>query len=140
MKNNISRIALGVLSALLVIGAIVAGTSYAGSVVKKNKLIDPQTAEEFAILDAGVESDDVSGISTRLGYYRGQYEYHITFCIDDIEYEYKIRGLDGSIISKELENEAIDIGKKTVRVHSVISRPGTIHTSWYSRMWLGVSS
>lgn len=128
MKNNISRIALGVLSALLVIGAIVAGTSYAGSVVKKNKLIDPQTAEEFAILDAGVEADDISGIRSRLEYKNGQYKYNITFNMDNSEYKYEIRAKDGAVISKEIENNSIETAKDTTQPADQIDQQATIDT------------
>ena len=115
MKNTnaISRITIGALSALLLIGAIAAGTVYAGSVVKKNDLIDEQTAEEFAILDAGVESDDISEIHTKLEYEHGQYEYDIKFHIDNTEYEYEIRAKDGAVISKEIEKVGTNPAKDT---------------------------
>ena len=115
MKNTnaISRITIGALSALLLIGAIAAGTVYAGSVVKKNDLIDEQTAEEFAILDAGVESDDISEIHTKLEYEHGQYEYDIKFYIDNTEYEYEIRAKDGAVISKEIESVGTNPAKDT---------------------------
>ena len=111
MNYIISRIAVGVLSALMIIGAIAAGTAYAGSVVKKNNLIDEQTAEDFAILHAGVESDNISEIYTRLEYKHGQYEYNIKFSIDDTDYKYKIRAQDGSVISKEMEYEDTENGE-----------------------------
>lgn len=111
MKNTVSRITIGVLSALLLIGAIVAGTAYAGAIVKRNDLIDEQTAEEFAFLDAGVESDDISEIYTKLEYDHGQYEYDIKFNIGDVGYEYEIRARDGSVLSKEIENNAAESNK-----------------------------
>lgn len=113
MTNTISRITIGVLSALLLIGAIVAGTAYAGAVVKRNDLIDAQTAEDFAFLDAGVKSDDISEIYTELEFDRGQYEYDIKFNIGNFEYDYQIRAQDGSVLSKEIENNAAENDQKT---------------------------
>lgn len=104
MKDNFSRIAAGGLSALLLIGAIAAGTAYAGNVVRKNDLIDEQTAEEFAILDAGIESDDITSIFTDLELDNGQYVYEVKFFVGDTEYEYEIRAADGAVIAKEIEN------------------------------------
>lgn len=103
MTNTISRIAIGVLSALLLIGAMIAGTAYAGSVVKKNNLIDEQTAEEFAFVDAGVKSDSISEISANLDYDHGKYEYNIKFNIENAGYEYEIDAQDGSVLSKEIK-------------------------------------
>lgn len=108
MKNTISRITIGVLTALLLIGAIAAGTFFAGSVVKKNDLIDEQTAEEFAILDAGAEPDDITEIYSKLEYKNGQYKYDIKFCMNDNEYVYGIRAKDGAVISKEIENTGLN--------------------------------
>ena len=99
--SRFSRFAVGALLGFLLICAIVAGTVYAGSVVKKNDLIDEQTAEEFAVLDAGAESGEISNIRTKLEYKHGQYEYDIIFNIGNTKYEYAIRAKDGSVISKE---------------------------------------
>lgn len=103
------------MSALLILGAIAAGTAYAGSVVKRNSLIDEQTAEEFAFLDAGIESDNISEIYTRLEHKHGQYEYDIKFDINNTEYSYEIRAQDGSVISKEIEYENTDDDKKKLQ-------------------------
>ncbi len=131
MKNTnaISRITIRALSALLLIGAIAAGTAYAGSVVKKNDLIDEQTAEEFAILDAGVESDDISEIHTKLEYEHSQYEYDIKFYIDNTEYEYEIRAKDGAVITKEIKNEGTTTSKDTAHSTDQIDQQAITDTS-----------
>lgn len=102
MTNRTFHIAAAV-SSLVLLAAIAAGTAYAGFVVKKNKLIDEQTAEEFAILDAGVESEDITELVTKLEYNKGKYVYNITFDINDVEYDYKIRASDGVIVSRETD-------------------------------------
>jgi uncharacterized membrane protein YkoI len=104
MNNNISRFTVGGLSALL-LTCVIAGTAYAGNAVKKNKLIDEQTAEDFAILDAGVQEEEVTGMTSELENDKGKYVYDIKFYVENTEYEYTIRAEDGVVLEKEVEQK-----------------------------------
>lgn len=104
MNKNISRFTVGGLSALLLI-CVIAGTAYAGNAVKKNNLIDEQTAEDFAILDAGVQEEEVTGMTSELETDKGKYVYDIKFYVGNTEYEYTIRAEDGVVLEKEVEQK-----------------------------------
>lgn len=106
MNNNISRFTVGGLSALL-LTCVIAGTAYAGNAVKKNNLIDEQTAEDFAILDAGVQEEEVTGMTSELENDKGKYVYDIKFYVENTEYEYTIRAEDGVVLEKEVEQKTV---------------------------------
>lgn len=108
MTNHSLRIAVGILSILLLIIAIIGATTYARSVVKKNDFIGEQTAEEFAMLDAGVQPEEASNIHTRLDREKGQYVYDVRFTSASAEYGYQIRAVDGTILSKNADDTALN--------------------------------
>lgn len=115
MLNSISRIAAGGFSAIIMLGAIAGGASYAESVVVKNGLIDEETAEEFALLDADLEEEDIQGMKIVLERNDGIYVYDISFYSGTTEYEYEIQAKDGVVLEKDVEtktngakNEAAD--------------------------------
>ena len=91
------------LAVILTLACIGGGTVYAGSVVSKNNLIGEDAAKEFAILDADVTWDDVSGLHTYLERDKGRYIYDIEFHAGQAKYEYEILAEDGSILDKEVE-------------------------------------
>ena len=91
------------LAAILTIACIGGGTAYAGSVVSKNNLIGEDAAEEFAILDADITWDEVSGLHTYLERDKGRYVYDIEFHAGQAKYEYEILAEDGSVLGKEVK-------------------------------------
>lgn len=91
------------LAAILTIACIGGGTAYAGSVVSKNNLIGEDAAEEFAILDADITWDEVSGLHTYLERDKGRYVYDIEFHAGHAKYEYEILAEDGSVLDKEVK-------------------------------------
>ena len=91
------------LAAILTIACIGGGTVYAGSVVSKNNLIGEDAAEEFAILDADITWDEVSGLHTYLERDKGRYVYDIEFHAGQAKYEYEILAEDGSVLGKEVK-------------------------------------
>ena len=91
------------LAAILTIACIGGGTVYAGSVVSKNNLIGEDAAEEFAILDADITWDEVSGLHTYLERDKGRYVYDIEFHAGQAKYEYEILAEDGSVLDKEVK-------------------------------------
>ncbi|MDO5477132.1 MAG: PepSY domain-containing protein [Eubacteriales bacterium] len=105
MFQKIPWVAVNSLTAVLAIAAVVAGASYAGSVVSQNKLIGEDAAKEFAILDAGVREDDTSQMYSRLIRDKGVYAYDVEFYVDTVKYEYEIRGEDGTVLEKEMKEK-----------------------------------
>lgn len=103
MRIRQSNSAVKGLAVILTLACIGGGTVYAGSVVSKNNLIGEDAAEEFAVLDADVTWDEVSGLYTYLERDKGRYIYDIEFYAGRAKYEYEILAEDGSILDKEVE-------------------------------------
>ena len=103
MQIKMSSSAMKGLAAILTIACIGGGTVYAGSVVSKNNLIGEDAAEEFAILDADITWDEVSGLHTYLERDKGRYVYDIEFHAGQAKYEYEILAEDGSVLGKEVK-------------------------------------
>lgn len=103
MQIKMSSSAMKGLAAILTIACIGGGTAYAGSVVSKNNLIGEDAAEEFAILDADITWDEVSGLHTYLERDKGRYVYDIEFHAGQAKYEYEILAEDGSVLGKEVK-------------------------------------
>lgn len=103
MHIKMSSSAMKGLAAILTIACIGGGTVYAGSVVSKNNLIGEDAAEEFAILDADITWDEVSGLHTYLERDKGRYVYDIEFHAGQAKYEYEILAEDGSVLDKEVK-------------------------------------
>ena len=103
MHIKMSSSAMKGLAAILTIACIGGGTVYAGSVVSKNNLIGEDAAEEFAILDADITWDEVSGLHTYLERDKGRYVYDIEFHAGQAKYEYEILAEDGSVLGKEVK-------------------------------------
>lgn len=103
MQIKMSSSAMKGLAAILTIACIGGGTVYAGSVVSKNNLIGEDAAEEFAILDADITWDEVSGLHTYLERDKGRYVYDIEFHAGHAKYEYEILAEDGSVLGKEVK-------------------------------------
>ena len=92
------------LAAVLVLAAICGGTIYAGSVIEKNSIIEERAAENFAVLDAGVNEEDITDMATTLEREHGQYVYEIRFWTAGMEYKYEILAEDGTVIEKDTQN------------------------------------
>ena len=105
MFQKIPWVAVNSLTAVLAIAAVVAGASYAESVVSQNNLIGEDAAKEFAILDAGVREDDTSQMYSRLIRDKGVYAYDVEFYVDTVKYEYEIRGEDGTVLETEMKEK-----------------------------------
>lgn len=103
MHIKMNSSAMKGLAAILTIACIGGGTVYAGSVVSKNNLIGEDAAEEFAILDADITWDEVSGLHTYLERDKGRYVYDIEFHAGQAKYEYEILAEDGSVLDKEVK-------------------------------------
>lgn len=103
MHIKMNSSAMKGLAAILTIACIGGGTAYAGSVVSKNNLIGEDAAEEFAILDADITWDEVSGLHTYLERDKGRYVYDIEFHAGHAKYEYEILAEDGSVLDKEVK-------------------------------------
>lgn len=105
MNQSGMAVAARGLAGLLAIAAIGGGASYAGSVVRKNEMIETSTAEDFAILDAGVNAEEISGLWSKLVRKNGQYHYDIRFYAGGKEYEYEISARNGEVLEKNMEQE-----------------------------------
>ena len=92
------------LAAVLVLAAICGGTIYAGSVIEKNSIIEERAAENFAVLDAGVNEEDITDMVVTIEREHGQYVYEIRFCTAGMEYKYEILAEDGTVIEKDTQN------------------------------------
>ena len=100
---NKTQIAARAITALIAIAAIGGGTAYAGSSAARNKLLDETEAETFAILDAGVEEEEVTGLRTVRKKSDGQEIYEIIFYAGGYQYEYDIHAENGTILDMEME-------------------------------------
>ncbi|MBE5999526.1 MAG: hypothetical protein E7237_07975 [Sarcina sp.] len=105
MDRSGMAIAARGLAGLLAIAAIGGGVSYARSVVRRNGMIETSTAEDFAILDAGVKEEEVTGLWSKLEKEKGQYVYAVRFYADGKEYEYEISARNGEVLEKSMEKE-----------------------------------
>lgn len=102
MKFSSATLAKGI-AALLAVAAIGAGTAYAGSAVSKNNLIDQGDAENFAIIDAGVDKKEITNIHSHLERDNGKYVYDVEFDVGEVEYEYEVFAEDGTILVRNIE-------------------------------------
>lgn len=91
------------LAAVLSIAAVGGGTVYAGSIIAQNDLIDQESAENFALIDANVKKDDVSNMYSHLERDDGRYIYEVKFYAGDYKYEYEILAEDGAVLEKDRE-------------------------------------
>lgn len=113
MRNRISWNIVRLAAGLLTITMISGGTAYAASVVQKNSLIGEEAAEEFAMLEAGLAPEEISGMHTDLEKENGQYVYDIVFYADGIKYEYELSAEDGRVLEKETEKKQEKTQAKT---------------------------
>lgn len=92
------------LAVILALAAIGGGTLYAGSVIEKNSIIEERAAENFAVLDAGVNEEEITDMVTNLERVHGKYVYEISFYAGGMTYDYEILAEDGTVIEKDIEN------------------------------------
>ena len=104
MDDLKSKYTIRGLAAVLALAAIGGGTLYAGSVIDKNSIIEEKAAENFAVLDAGVNEEEITDMVTTLEREHGQYVYEIRFCTAGMEYKYEILAEDGTVIEKDTQN------------------------------------
>ena len=104
MDDLKSKYTIRGLAAVLALAAIGGGTLYAGSVIDKNSIIEEKAAENFAVLDAGVNEEEITDMVTTLEREHGQYVYEIRFSTGRMEYEYEILAEDGTVIEKDIQN------------------------------------
>ena len=104
MDDLKSKYTIRGLAAVLALAAIGGGTLYAGSVIDKNSIIEEKAAENFAVLDAGVNEEEITDMVTTLEREHGQYVYGIRFSTGRMEYEYEILAEDGTVIEKDIQN------------------------------------
>lgn len=82
-----------------------AESAAAQSGVKGEQFIGEEEARRIALEDAGVLEADVTGIHIRLERDDGVDEYEVEFYVGTEEYDYDINAVDGTIRSKDRENE-----------------------------------
>lgn len=104
MKRIGSYVLAKGMAALLAAAAIGGGTVHAGSILTKSGLLSGDEAANFAVMDAGVETEEISGMQSSLERDDGQYVYDIKFYVGSVKYEYEIRAEDGAVLEKEIEN------------------------------------
>lgn len=67
--------------------------------VDPSQLITAEHAQDIAILHAGVDQAEVSGLHTVLDIDDGRQEYDVEFRVGHLEYEYEIDAATGKILS-----------------------------------------
>lgn len=64
-----------------------------------SKLITLEHAQDIAILHAGVDQSEVTGLHTTLEIDDGRQEYEVEFRVGHWEYEYEIDAVNGTVLS-----------------------------------------
>lgn len=97
------KAAATILCLLAVLAILGTGTAYAAGAIAKNNAIGAESAQNFAFADAGVDPASALVLKTEFDFEDGQFVYEVKFAAGGIEYEYRIKASDGSVVKKELE-------------------------------------
>ncbi len=113
-KGFAGRIAIGLLTALMVLTLLPVTVPQSRAVYAAQSYIGDKKAKEIALKDAGAKEKDVSDLACKLD--KEDHEYEVSFRKSGYDYEYTIRARSGKIEEKEYEIVKIDkkSGKTTI--------------------------
>ena len=95
------RIKIVLISCLTVL-LVVLGGIYAARTIARNSSIGEDAAQNFAYLDAEVESKDVNKCNVKFQYMDGTYVYIVKFTTDQAKYNYVVKASNGIILKKNV--------------------------------------
>lgn len=108
------KVIIAVISVVIALALIGGGTfAYASNVAKKNS-IGLDKALNIAMIDAGVNESNATVTKAKMDFEKGIFIYDIEFVSDsNIEYDYKIKASDGTILERdeELEDDLTTVAK-----------------------------
>ena len=85
------------------LGALTAGSVAVTASVAKNNSIGNIAAEDIALKDAGVDYSQARIHRTEFDFDNGQYLYDVEFSSNGVEYDYRIKASDGTILWRDSE-------------------------------------
>ena len=80
------------------LGALTAGSVAVTASVAKNNSIGNIAAEDIALKDAGIDYSQARIHRTEFDFDNGQYLYDVEFSSNGVEYDYRIKASDGTIL------------------------------------------
>lgn len=90
--------------AVALVAALGAGAVFAASAIAERNSIGVANAQKYAFADAGVNEADVAYVRGEFDFEDGQFVFDIEFVANGIEYEYRIKASDGTVIKKETDS------------------------------------
>lgn len=85
------------------LGVLAAGSVAVTASVAKNNSIGNIAAEDIALKDAGIDYSQARIHRTEFDYDNGQYLYEVEFSSNGVEYDYRIKASDGTILWRDSE-------------------------------------
>lgn len=85
------------------LGALTAGSVAVTASVAKNNSIGNIAAEDIALKDAGIDYSQARIHRTEFDFDNGQYLYDVEFSSNGVEYDYRIKASDGTILWRDSE-------------------------------------
>ena len=85
------------------LGVLTAGSVAVTASVAKNNSIGNIAAEDIALKDAGIDYSQARIHRTEFDYDNGQYLYEVEFSSNGVEYDYRIKASDGTILWRDSE-------------------------------------
>ncbi|MFV0527975.1 MAG: PepSY domain-containing protein [Lachnospiraceae bacterium] len=117
IKNLFATPRKAVITSICIVAALTllgVGTVFAARTVIESNSIGKTAAQEAALSDAQITSDNATMIRTEFDHEDGQYVYDLGFYSDGIEYDYTIRASDGAVLKRDTDGESIS-AKETVQ-------------------------
>ena len=106
MKKNRKKMMMAA-SALSLGALLLAGSAVLAA--PSGNYIGSEKAQQIALENAGLSSDSVTFIRTKLDYDDGRAEYEVEFFQGNVEYDYDIDAVSGTILSWDHDAEYYDV-------------------------------
>lgn len=97
------KAAITIICIIAIVAAVGIGGAFAAGAIAQSSSIGEDHAKNFAFADAGVDPASAQNVRVEFDYERGQFVYEVEFVADGVEYEYRIKASDGSVVKKEVD-------------------------------------
>ena len=114
---KMSRRKMTMAASALALGTLVLAGSAALAAPSGN-YIGSEKAQQIALENAGLSADSVTFIRTKLDYDDGRAEYEVEFYQGNVEYDYDIDAVSGTILSYDHDAEYYEVERHDVEGHA----------------------
>ncbi len=101
--EQLSGLSINELNLLSASGKEISSAVVADGIASEGKYIGRGKAKQIALNHAGVKESDIFGFDLDMDFDNGKMVYEIDFHVGNVEYEYDINALDGSVVKHEKE-------------------------------------